>query len=360
MATEYRIDLLTPAGAKVAEVLDCLALAYRKPVDEPGLLTVNLPATSPTLALLERDGQAIVYRRNPALGLDWTQDFIGLFGAFDRAYKERETYVARFPGLLSLLGRRSVAYRTGTANRSDFASVKAETIAKTLVEYNAGPSATVVNGRIRTPNTLGVVVAADQARGNTLSYACAWANLLTSLRKLAKIGGGDFALNKTGAQQFVFEWYAGQLGTDRSATVSFALGRGNMAEPHYVEDHTAEKTVAIVGGQGEGDSRAVAVRTSADYGATNDVELFVDGRSLSTTEGLNADGDAALAENQARREFTFKVVQTPGCFYGQHYFLGDLVTAQYGGLSQRFKVKAVNVSVDQDGKETVDVETAYA
>jgi len=307
--------------------------------------------------LLEHNGQVIVYRRNPAMGLaTWTADFWGLFRAQKRSYSDHDFFEGRCPGILTMLGWRVVAWMAGTANRSNFQNAKAETVMKTLVSYNAGANATTANGRIRDGAIAGLAVQTDGTGGNTVSIGCAWANLLETLQKLAPIGGGDFDLVKTGAQAWEFRWYAGQRGTDRTATLLFALERGNMAEPVYTYDRVDERTVAIVGGQGEEASRAVVVRTGPDYGASNDVEVFVDARNSSTTDSLNASGDSKLQDTRAKQTFAFKVLQTPACYYGVHYGLGDLVKAQYGAVNVTQKIVGVSVSLDRGGAEKIDVE----
>ncbi|MBX6770892.1 MAG: hypothetical protein IRY83_04150 [Chloroflexi bacterium] len=358
MSAEYRLDLHTAAGVKVAEITDFLMLSYSRRVNAPGLLTVTLRGDHPALTSLELDGQAIVYRRNPTMGLGtWTADFWGLWRYQERRYTDHDTVELRFPGILSLLARRIVAWAAGTTNRSSFQNVKAETVMKTLVSYNAGANATTANGRIRNGAITGLTVETDQARGNTISRDCAYRNLLEVLQELAPIAGGDFDLVKTGTQAWEFRWYTGQRGTDRTATLLFALERGNMAEPRFAHDRLDERTVAIVGGQGEGVDRAVVVRTGADYAATNDIEVFVDARSESTTDGLDAKGDAKLFDVRARPTFKFSILQTPACYYGVHYFLGDLVTARYRDIQTTQKIVGVSVSLDRDGAEKIDVET---
>lgn len=357
MVAEYRLDIYSATGSKVAEVTDFLVLSYRRQVNAPGLLTFTVPGNHRVVSQLEHNSQVIVYRRNPTLGLPWTADFWGLFRGQRRTYTDHDVFEATCPGMLTMLGWRIVAWYAGTTNRSSFNSVNAETVMKTLVSYNAGAEATTANGRIRNGTISGISVQADGAGGNTISLDCAWDNLLDVLQKVASIGGGDFDLVKTGAQAWEFRWYAGQRGTDRTATLLFALERGNMAEPEYDYDRLDERTVAIVGGQGEGSNRVVVARTGPDYSATNDIELFVDARNNTTTDGLNASGDAKLQETRARQQFGYRIVQTPGCAYGVHYSLGDLVRAQYGPVNVTQKIAGVTVTLDRDGAEKIDVET---
>jgi len=356
MATEYRLDIYTAAGVKLAEVSDFWMLRYRRQVNAPGVLSFTLAGDHRVVPQLEHNSQVIVYRRNAAMGLPWTADFYGLFRGQKRNYTDHDTFAATCPGILTMLSWRIVAWKAGISNRSSFSSARAETVMKTLVSYNAGANATTANGRIRNGMIPGISVQVDGARGNTISVDCAWDNLLEILQKVAGIGGGDFDLIKIGAAAWEFRWYTGQRGTDRTASLLFALERGNMAEPEYEYDRVDERTVAVVGGQGEGSDRVVVVRSGPDYSAGNDIETFVDARNCTTTGGLNSSGDSRLVALRARQEFTYRVVQTPGCTYGVHYELGDLVRAQYGTVNVTQKIVGVTISLSRDGAETIDVE----
>ena len=356
MSTEYRMDVYTASGVKLAEIADFWQLSYRRQVNAPGVLSFAVSGGHRVVPQLEHNSQVILYRRNPSLGLPWTAEFWGLFRGQKRSFSDHDVFEAACPGILTMLGWRIVAWKAGTSNRSSFSSAEAETIMKTLVAYNAGPQATAANGRIRDGAIVGLSVEADGGHGNTISLDCAYDNLLEVLQKVAAIGGGDFDLVKTDAQAWEFRWYAGQRGTDRTATLLFALERGNMAEPVYTYDRVDERTVAIVGGPGEEASRAVVVRTGPDYGASNDVEVFVDARNSSTTDSLNASGDSKLQDTRAKQTFAFKVLQTPACYYGVHYGLGDLVKAQYGAVNVTQKIVGVSVSLDRGGAEKIDVE----
>ncbi len=355
--SEYRLDIYTAGGAKVAELTDFLTLSYQRKVNAPGLLSVSLLGDHRAIGQMEYNSTVVLYRRNIGLGFDWTHEFTGLMRSWRMRYTDHNLYEATMPGIMTMLSWRIVAWPAGTSNRSMFSSVKAETIMKTLVNYNAGANATTSNGRIRAGTISGLSVEADGGHGNTLTFACAYDNLLDTLQTIAAVGGGDFDLVRTGASTYEFCWYTGQLGSDRSASVIFSLERGNLAEPQYTNDHLDERTVAIVGGQGEGDIRDIVVRTGTGYSASNDMEVFVDARSVAETGGLAVRGDARLRDLRAKRDFGFRITQTPGCSYGVNYMLGDLITAQYGGISEVRKITGVTVSLANNGSEQIEVET---
>jgi hypothetical protein len=367
-AVEYQVRLRQADGALLAVLAGdahggspdragYLALQYRKMVNAPGLLSLTLNAESEAAALLGVNTIVEVWRRDLGQGIPWTRDFTGLVRRRQYRYAERHTLVATCPGPLYLLGTRHVYWPAGTTNRSQFTGAKAETIAKTLVAYNAGAEATVANGRLREGAITGLTVTADGAGGNTLDWYCAYDNLLATLQDLAQVGGGDFDLVQGEGAAWEFRWYAGQRGTDRSASVIFALEWGNMAEPVYEDNRLEERNVVAALGQGEGAARSVVIRSEGDA----DSETTIDARNEASAAGLQARADAALRDRTARQTFTFKALQTPSCLYGRDYFLGDLVTARYGSVyAATRKIVGVTVSLAPDGAETITPEFGEA
>ncbi len=358
MSAVYQLRTYTSAGVLTAVVTDFISLSYVKGVNEPGALSFVLNATHWAIDHLTLDAQVEVWRRDLDAGIDWYCDFYGLWRGEERAANSDgiSYYTATCPGQLSLLARMIVAYYANTTGRNSFSAAPAETIAKALVQYNATSSGTTGDGRLRDVTLSGISVQADAASGPSIDYACAWRNLLTALQEIAQVGGGDFDLVKTGAATWEFRWYDGQLGTDRSATVTFALQYGNMANPKLIRSSAEERTVAIVGGQGEETSRNVTVRTGANYSASNSVEVFVDARELTLTASLDAKGDRELDTYQRRDVLSFDVLQVPSTLYGLHYGLGDLVTGYYQGVTATKVIQRVTVEVGEDGQERIRVE----
>ena len=330
-----------------------LALNYRKQVNAPGLCVFELNADGDAAGMLEHRGIVEVWRRNASAGLDWYRDFTGLILRRHYHYSDRNIVTVYAPGVNWLLGTRHILWHAGTADRTAFTGDAAETIANTLVSYNACSDATTTNGRVCSGVISVLSAETASTAGNTLDWYCSWDNLLESLQDLADVGGGDWDVVQTGDAAFEWRWYDGQLGTDRSSTVVFALEYGNMAEPAYDYDRRDEAEVCIALGQGEGSDRITATRTSGD----SDVEIVVDARDVTTGTGLEARGDVKLAEHSSKQSFTFRTVPTPARIYGQHYGLGDIVTARYGSVVEvTRKITAVTVSWEADGREVVTPE----
>lgn len=364
---KYNLVVSNPAGTRQFIVTDFLALQYRRVVNDSGLLSFSVPDTHPmALTLIERDWQIEVYRKraadkNVSNAITSYVDFGGFIRDEERVTdSDGRTIVTYFAvGWNDLLRRSIVAYAPGVTSRTRFVTAKAETIMKTLVTRNATTSGTTADGRDRTVPTWGgyVTVQTDAAAGNTLDFFVDRVNLLDALQKLAAIGGGDFDMVKTAVRTWQFRWYSGQLGTDRSATVTFALQYGNMSNPRLRYRRIEERTVAIVAGQESAGVRVIESVTGTNYNAsTNSYEIYVDGSDITTSAGLQDRGDARLYEMRALEEITFDVIQTPGSLYGLHYFLGDKVTGYFQGVSATKKIEAVSITFDQAGQEIVKLE----
>ena len=225
----------------------------------------------------------------------------------------------RCPGQLAILDWSLNAYAAGTANKTVWTSVRAETLMKQLVTNNCTSSATTGNGRDRTRLTAGalngvtIAVQADAGGGNLVSYESARGNVLAELKRVWDLGaGGDFDLIKTGAAAWEFRFYAGQRGTDRSASVTFSTDYGTMGRPKLTINRTSERTAAIVAGQGQRAPASSAPARVPNYvAASNDVEVLVDGRNAATTAALDSLGDKKFSELRSRAKLSFTPLQTP-------------------------------------------------
>jgi hypothetical protein len=324
----FRADFLTPAGVKYAEVTDFSEMACVIGVNRPGLLTLRLPGSHSAIAGLSRDSQIELWWKDMAMGVGWHRHFGGFYRKQKQPWQERgRQFNLAAVGYLNKLQKRIVAFPTGMDSRSSFSSVSAKRIALTLVEYNAGASATTGNSRLRAGTLTGITTDTMGDAGTVMDFRCFGKDLLKMLQELADSGGGDFDLVKTGPNTFVFTWYDGQLGTDRSTSVVFSIERGNMGDPVYELDQVNEPTVAIVGGPEDGANRKFTTATGANYAADNDCEIFVNASGEKLDAGRTAAGNKALKAGEARASFSFDVLQTPMCAFGVHYFLGDLATS---------------------------------
>jgi len=370
MAVEYEISVKDRTGAEqylltgnaeqdrvTGDNGGYLSLEYTKEVNAPGLLTFAVDAGHDLISNIEKDWQVEVKRRNLSIGLDWYVDFGGLWRAQRRQTDTdgRQTWLGYCPGYAHFLTRSEVLYPANTTDRTAFTSTAAETIAKRLATYNATLSGTVADGRDRDVDSWGgnVTIQADGALGNTRDYRCARKNLLRALQEVATTGGGDFDLVKTAAQTWQFRWYAGQLGTDRRASLVFSLDYANMETPDLFENYIDYPTVAIVAGQGVEEERRIEIRTAADHNSLyNSAERYVSATQYTTAAGLQGAGDLWLAEQRANRILLdFVPVETEAYNYGIQFFHGDIFTAVYENITQVKQFVKTTVSVKPAANE---------
>lgn len=324
---------------------------------EPLVFALNLDhAAVETVA--EFDIIEVLFRNRELGIIDFSRSFVGIVRNWDIQTDEDGLTFVTFtaPNEKHILSWRHVLWYAGTTNRSRFANVPAETLMKTLIQYNCTGDASVANGRLRDGSLLtgmgiDVVIAADQARGNSLSKAFMGGNVLTILQQLTSQAGGDFSLNWQGGGEWLFDFHEGQLGEDKSSgsdRVLFSISQASrsMASPR-LRRIGAGATVAIAGGQGEGDQREVSEVFGDDWSADYDIETFADARSEDSEQSRITSGRQKLNDMRKQENLSFDVLQTSNQFYSpvpvagrKTYRAGDLVTAVYGGEHVR-KIESI-------------------
>lgn len=363
MSAEHVLRLYNEAGTLQAVLTDFLELAYIRRVNAPGAIGWKVNGEHPILSQLADKWLVEVYRRAEP-GEAWVRQLTAHHRDEEwRATPSGYTFEGFAVDIKDMLGWRVVNYVAGIENLSMQTASPAENTMKSLITRNLGALATVATyGRKRDGVIAGVSTATNQNRGTVQTIYFHGKNVLEVLREVARTGGGDFDFYRVGTTgtNYEFEFYPGQLGTDRSASVYFAPELGNMGDPRYVIQRSSEATVAAVWGQGEAADRDYVTRTGDNYSASNDLEVYVDAKEVEkgSTGALEDKGDVRLDELKARKKFTFNPLQTPATRYGEHYDLGDLVTATnpYTAETLTYKVQAVEVSLRAGEGESIKVE----
>ncbi len=339
-------------------------LGYTKRLHYPGLLWFGLDGEHPVLGLLEDLYQIEVWRSVTG-GVTWYCDFVGIYRT-DTEYEDRGrlNFQGNAIGPLGIIDT-VIAWSAGYTDRSEFSASAAETVLKTLVTYNATAAATAAAGRDLTfaSDPFTITVEADGSGGNAITKSCSRKQLLETLRDVARIGGGDFDLVRdiSNPLAWEFRWFAGQRGTDRSASVIFSRENGNLTDFRY-SHRSAQATVAIVGGPGEREERQITVVTSSDYAVSNHREIFINATDQDTVAGRTAKGNEALDAARAIEVAAFNSRQVDGARYGADYcvegLLGDLVTVvrSHDGVGVRHKITGATVAIDARG-EAITLET---
>lgn len=362
MGPRSEIRLYDVGYNEIARFDNWRTLSYTKKVNDFGYHQLDIDAS---------DGGALL----DMFGLDymieiwrWDDDngiapYIDYGPAFHRTTQrqltERQLWIGSCygRGLEDLLRRRSVLYRAGTAQATKAGA--GETVMKEYVTQNVGSGATLTP-RLAAGVTTGFNVEANSGRGTYWSGAKAYQNVLDVVKGIATVSGVDFDVVFTGtrgAPSFEFRCYYPQRGTDRTeGTLNPAVFNpllGNMLSPSYTFSRTEEVNALLVLGQGQEAARAYLEVTRPTTGDSpwNRREQSRDARNVSTLAGLQTEGQQTLSELAAREAYNFEVLQTAGLVYGRDYFLGDLVTASFGGITRNKKIVQVDVTISNNKEE---------
>jgi hypothetical protein len=338
------------------------SIYYNKRVNDFGYHTISIDGQDSRKELFGDDCFIQVLRSHPELGIDWYEEYL----AFHRSEQDQVTDRGDFifssfgRGMEDLLHRRAVLYPSGTGG-TDKAG-PADDVMKNIVRENVGANALIANARIRDGVTLGFSVAPNLSQAPNWEGAFAFRNVLEVLQDIVKAVQFDFSVVWLGGQSFEFRTHYPRIGSDRSgagtapATV-FALDRANMLSPYATRSRTEEVNVVIVLGQGEETNREFVVRedTAARLiSPWNTVEKTHDARNTDTVAGLQAVGDAQLKEQAATRHISFQVIESEATLYGRDFFLGDLILANFSGLTETKKIVGIENTIS-NGRENIRV-----
>ena len=137
------------------------------------------------------------------------------------------------------------------------------------------------------------------------------------------------------------------------------MERGNLLQPSLLLDYQELGNVVYVRGPGNDDNEEVFIQRADrdDNSPYNRVEWVINADRSNEDESsivLLTEAENALDERRPKIEFTFPVEDLPGFQYRVDYFVGDLVSAEWGSFRSDLRVTGVQGSV-QDGNETLKV-----
>lgn len=358
MAPQYTISLYNLSGTLQTISQDYLHLVINRTVNAPDMAQFVLDSRSNALNFLNLATIVTITRVDTDAGISASTEFSGLVRRITRIENDRTTYEVTAVGMMAILGDRIVAWRSGVLNRSLFRASPAETVLKTLFNFNVGSSATTANGRLLDGRITGATTSASAGTGTNISIGVAGQNLLSAMQKVADDGGGDFSLTYTAPSTFTFAWHLGQLGTDRSATVRLSVPLGTIGELSADTNRISDFNAVIVGGTGEGAARRYATRPSSLPTGLSLREVFLDARNekKATLTRLQQVGQIVL-NRQARSVVTYStsLLQSAALRYGRDYFLGDLVSILDRTTPVTQKVSEVGLEFTSEGQENVSV-----
>lgn len=241
-----------------------------------------------------------------------------------------------------------------------------------------------ITGFVFTENTVGVSITED----TQVTYE----NLFTYTEELYKAYGVGARLRlDRNTNNMIYTIYKG---TDRSNEIVFSQGNDNLLNSDYVEDWTAYKTSALIGGEEKeesetnsetGETRKYTKRTMIMLeDGSKDIErseVFVDAKDLQSTYNEEVDGETQertytdsvyqqmlrargreklASENNVIREFNGEIDTVNNRYkFNVDYYLGDLIKIRDDDLQKEITVrvsKFTKVQNDEGYKEYFEYE----
>jgi len=299
------------------------SLLWNRRFYKPGAFELHLPATDSNLELLTEGNLVHIYGKKEA-GIiehkDIENDNLVVSGNFLSNYMDRRL----IKGTFNFDGLTEVAMRDILTNATAIPNVELGTL----------------NGF--TPR---------------VQFQATYKNLLAYEEKLSVSSNIGFRFRPNFEnKKIIFETYEGVDRTSGQAVnsrVEFSENYKNIANPKYSYDDSNLRTIAYVGGEGEGSARTfVTVGGGSGLGLR---ELFVDAKDIQKGD-LTDDqykallvqrGNEKLAENIINESFDADALPDINFVYAQDYDLGDIVT---------IKEKKWNKSMD---KRITEIQEVY-
>lgn len=362
---ETWVRIADPFGIDLAEVHDFLSLEYVRALNDAGYLNLSLRTDFDT-SLLRIDGRIQVWRQVGAGSAYLDTETVWLIRDWHWSSSESgDVLEVKAYSAAELLTRRIVAYNAATAQAAKTDLV--DDMMKEIVEENFGVTA----GGARDISAL-LSIQANLGAGPTLTKAFSRRQVLSVLKELSEASADTgpriwFDIVAPTPDTLEFRTYAGARGADHSITtgtnpIVLSLGNGTLSDVDLREDYSNEITYAY--GRGDGREENAVVQPAEDVarsGASplNRREGLIDaGNTVSATAVLNA-AYKGLDEGRPRRTFKAAIADTLATQYGVDWVWGDVVSAEYLGVTYDCVVDRVRVSVTDAG-EDVDARLEYA
>ncbi len=345
LTRSFAVYVRDASGARIGEANELGMFTLTDRHNGLGTWEMRLPWSHPARALLwqpghgieverttEVDGEAttVVLASGPLRSArrdsDGIADTATLYGATDVLWIARRRAHPQPASSAPPYSSQAYDVRTGAA----------ETVLKAYVDVHAGPGAIVQR---RVP---GLTIAADAARGSTVTASARWQPLAELAAGIATRGG--LGVRCVGLEVDVYE------PTDRSGDgIEFSEERGNLG-PFTYTLRSPEATYVYAGGSGTGTSRTIVEgqdpAAAIGWGRS---ETFIDRRDTATTADIDGSIAETLATSAATSALAADVIDTPTCFYGVHYELGDLVGIDVDGTVVARPVSELTVSITAAG-----------
>lgn len=370
---QYQIQLIDPTGAQL-DLLSMdrvVALNYTRALNDIGNFTLTIDASDDAAQYVGvLDMIVNIWRKNtPDSAFELDASYLcRYFSRLENEADNEEYIVYAGYSLEHLLTRRVIVPDDDPVAAGGFVtrSGSGDTVMRDFITYQCITPALnaerVILGLSATPVT---------GLFNTTFQRRSYDSLIDVIKEIAQKSIVDFEVAYTGdveAETMTFEFRAGLIGTDRTKTNNYPTGafllfdprRGNISHPLLTVDRKDEATFAYVAGQGLEDERVIfpVINNQAiNVSIWNRIEVLTDARNNQEgdVDGYLSAGVDTLNDRKAETNFSFEPdLEAPSTRVNVDWFLGDRITAQYGGYSEDLRITKITFDITDD--ETINIE----
>lgn len=358
MALIYNVQVYSSAGVLQSYITDFESIGISRQCSSVDACKFSIPSSSQSAQYISVGSILIVTRMDEEMGVTESVEFSGIIRAVVQIVSSIRSLQVTAVGMMAILKDRIIAWPSEIVNRTKFTAQPAETIIKTLFNYNIGSLATTAQGRLLSGVITGFSTSASSGAGSSLTLACSMKNLFQTLQETAYTGAGDIDIAYTAPSTWIFSWYTGQRGTNRSATVILSVPTGTISELIITTDRINDFSSVVIGGAGVNKARIYATRPATLPTGLDSREIYSDAKSTgnNSLSSMQQQGSVLLSTTGRRRvTYKAKIIQGGSLRYGRDYFLGDLVTIRDNSTDVVQKVQGVTLSLSSNGAESIDV-----
>lgn len=305
------IRVLTPSFQFLGEIDDYESLQFIRRFRKPGEFELHINANKNLTDTLQEDNLIVLSPRK-----------VGVILHRELNRENTEQLMIKGYTLQGILSRRITVPPAGQAY--DKIKANAETALKHYVRQNAVES--VDPNRI-IPN---LIIADDLQRGAIVDWQSRFKNLVDELESISFSAGlGWDVFLDLEQQKWVFEVYVPRNLTASQSElppVIFSIDFDNIKNQTFTESSVNYKNYGYIGGQGEGEDRAVVEAGNAS--GLSRIETFIDARDIEDGENLAVRGQQKLQEMQKILSFESEILTYGPFVYEKDWDLGDIVTVQ--------------------------------
>jgi len=345
------IQIFDPDLNFVAEVDVCSSVTHTRGWNAPGpfSLKINWNITDDKgmiqyAALFEIGGFITIDNDGSKCGI-----ITSIEKPIDEAGKQSQDIVVSGYEPTVIFNRRMVDVPSG----SDFYTLNdpAETVIKTAVSAQAGPTATNVNRAFPL-----LSIAADQARGDTYLLSAAYTELLGELSacSVATRLGWFITLDRTNKLLVLDCALGNDLTAGNTPSAVFSTDYDTLRSATLKESNEQYKNLATVTGQGTGQLRTVLdVFNGTEPSGFDRFETTVNANNLTSTPDLTLKGSQQLDAFIYTKTLDASILAKSPLVYGSDYNLGDFVTVAAYDFSEDVQITAIQESWEPLGYDLV-------